>query len=233
MQELKRGYLFDYKNQTWKVTDIYKIRWDDGSNTTEYQVKNKKGEVRYLMLEFVRKQKTSYTFWEKIADINQFLKTISKTESDFVSIGKAKFPKKFQFENTMYTFDEKCDGTCYYDYESERVNSLDYTNDDDSKFLAIQLWDDEIEISTGISILQSQINNIQERTSFVSSDSLWNFISKYFVGIIFTLFMLMTFALNKCSSNSWDGNRDSNDSTKVYRNSNNYYRGRSSRGFGK
>lgn len=233
MQELKRGYLFDYKNNTWKVTDIYNIKWDDGSKTTEYQVKNKKGEVRYLMLEFIRKQKPSYTFWEKISNIDSFLKTISKTESDFVSIGTAKFPKKFYYKNVEYNFDERCNGTCTYNYETERVNSLDYTNNDDNKFFAIQLWDDEIEIATGVSILKTQISNIQVRTSFISSDSIWSFLEKHLVLYIFALFFLVTFALNKCSKTSWDNNRDPNDSTKVYRNGNSYYRGRSSRGFGK
>ena len=234
MQELKKGYLFNYKTQIWKVTDIYKINWDDGSNTTEYKVKDKNGIVRYLMIEYVRKESPKYTFWEKLHNIDYFLSQITKTETDYVSINNAKFPKKFNYKNVEYDFDERCDGTCYYDYESERVNSLDYTNTDDTKFFSIQLWDDEIEICTGKLISKTEIKNIQERKTFVDTSSLGSFISRYFVGLIFGAFILMTLMLEKCSNNnSWNGNRDYNDSTKVYRNTNNYYRGRSSRGFGK
>ncbi len=229
MQELKKGYLFNYKTSTWKVTDIYKINWDDGSNTVEYKVKDRSGTVRYLMVEYVRKETPKYTFWEKLYDIESLLSQITQTETDFVTINNAKFPKQFYYDDIEYNFDERCDGTCYYDYESERVNSLDYTNSDDTQFFAIQLWDDEIEISTGILISKNDITNIQER----KSSSVANTIGKYFVGFIFGGFILVTLLLNKCSNNSWNDRRDPNDSTKVYRNTNNYYRGRSSRGYGK
>ncbi|WP_143569773.1 DUF4178 domain-containing protein [Tenacibaculum agarivorans] len=232
IQKLKIGYLFDYKNQTWKVTDIYKINWDDGSKTTEYKVKDKNGIVRYLMVELVRKQRPNYTFWEKLHDIDHFLAQINQTESDYVAINNAKFPKQFYYKNVEYNFDERCDGTCYYDSESERVNSLDYTNSRDDRFFSIQLWDDEIEICTGKTISKSEIKNIQERKIAIG-DSISVFFSKYFVGIIFISFMLLTFALQKCSKSTWNGNRDPNDSTKVHRSTNNYYRGRSSRGYGK
>lgn len=230
--EFKKGYLFSYKNQTWKVTDIYKINWDDGSNTTEYQLKGKNGFVRYLMIEYVRKQPPKYTFWEKLNDIQGFLSKINNTDSNYVAIGNAKFPKKFNYKDIAYNFDERCDGTCYYDYESERVNSLDYSNFNENRFFSIQLWDDEIEICTGKTISKSEITNIKARTS-LSQNNVFNFITRYFVGFLFAIFFLFTFLLNKCSNGTWTGNGDPNDSTKVHRSSNSYYRGRSSGGFGK
>lgn len=237
LDNLKKGTTFDYEGKIWKITEVYKIKWDDGTKSTEYQVKTNR-HVGFLEVHLDAEKNLNYSFWRKETNKNHFLSIIKNTTSDFVELGSAKFPKKINYKKVSYTFKAICDGTCSYGYESERVNSLDYTNENNTKLLSIELWDDEIEISTGIYITRADISNIQESKSYTSginSSSIIETLAKYSSGIFITLFFLITFLCNRCSS-SWNGNRDPNDSTKVYRNSGSsrgtYYRGRSS-GFGK
>ncbi len=231
-EELKRGYTFFYNNTTWKVTKTYIIKWDDGTKTNEYQVKSRQGIVQYLEIEIAKGKKDTYSFWS-IEPKHSFLQKTQGLTKDFVSIGKVKFPKNISYQGVDYEFDERNDGKCKYDFETERVNCLEYTNADDTKFLALEFWDDEIEVSTGIPIKKSDISQIKPGVGILETPIL-DFIWKYIQYIIFGLFFLVMFLVTQCSNrNSWNNDSQSlNDSTKVNR-SNGYYRSRNSGGFGK
>jgi len=231
--KLKSGYTFYYKNKLWKVTEVYKIKWNDGTKSEEYKVKTKSGRFHYLEIETNKQGKKTFSFWTKHSDKN-FLRNSQQLVKDFVPLGTAKFPKNLNYKGTDYIFDERNDGVCNYGYESEKVNSLDYTNENDTKFLAIELWDNEIEVSTGVLIKQPDISKVEKGISSTSNSGIINFISKNAVAVIIFSFFCFSFLLRQCSAKkSWNtnSNYNSSDSTKVYRN-NNYYRGRSG-GFGK
>ena len=231
--KLKTGFTFYYKNRLWKVTEVYKIKWDDGTKSEEFKIKSKSGNINYLEIETDKIGKTTYSFWTKHNDKN-FLRKSQKLVKDFVSLGTAKFPTNLKYRGVDYIFDERNDGICDYGYETEKVNSLDYTNQTNTKFLAIELWDDEIEVSTGIPIKQNAISRIEKGNTSLLDTPILKFFGKYIAIILVFGFIGLSTLLNKCSNrNSWnsDSNYNKNDSTKVYRN-NNYYRGRSG-GFGK
>ena len=231
--KLKAGYTFFYKNKLWKITESYKIKWEDGTRSEEFKVKSKSGAINYLEIETDKENKTTFSFWAKHTDKN-FLRKSQKLVVDFVALGTAKFPKNLKYRGVDYIFDERNDGICNYGYETEKVNSLDYINENDTKFLAIELWDDEIEVSTGIPIKENSISKIEKGSSTISSSAIVNFIGKYIIAVIVACFLFFSFLLKQCShNNSWNSNSNynKNDSTKVYRN-NSYYRNRSG-GFGK
>lgn len=229
---LKRGYLFRYNNQTWKVTEVYKVKWRDGTKSDEYKVKSERNVIHYLEIETDKKGSKTYSFWEKQSN-KDFLFS-DKPLADYVTLGKAKFPKQINYNGVLYYYDETNTGSCVYNFETEQVDSIDYTNEDDTKLLSIELWDDEIEVSTGFPIKESDISNIQEsKNSFIDSPVI-SFISKNIAIVLVFGFIVLSSLLNRCSSkNEWNGDsRYTNDSTQVKK-SNNYYRSRNSRGSGK
>ncbi|MBU3012958.1 DUF4178 domain-containing protein [Polaribacter vadi] len=231
--KLKTGYTFFYKNRLWRVTEVYKIKWEDGTKSEEFKVKPKSGNINYLEIETSKDGKKSYSFWSKHND-KSFLRKSQKLVKDFVALGSAKFPTNLTYRGVHYTFDEKTDGICDYGYEKEKVNALDYIDKTKTKFLAIELWDDEIEVSTGILIQENAISKIEKGNPPLLDSPILKFIGKYIAIILIFGFIGLSSLLNRCSNNnSWnsDSNYNKNDSTKVYRN-NNYYRSRSS-GFGK
>lgn len=230
-KQLKLGYLFRYNNQTWKITEVYKIKWNDGTKSTEFKIKSSKNIVRYLEIETAKNKSKVYSIWTK--ETNKDFLFSDKPLKDYVTLGSARFPKEINYNGEMYFHDETCTGTCTYDYETEQVDSLDYTNKNDTKFFSIELWDDEIEVSTGIPIKESDISNIQEGNPELSNSFSFKFISKYISWILIGGFVFISFLMKNCSrSTTWSNdNQYKNDSTKVHR-SNNYYRGRSG-GFGK
>jgi len=231
--ELKKGYTFFYQNTLWKVTEVYTIRWKDGSKSYEYKVKSDKGIIRYLEIETDLKNVSAYSFWEKIHNKNQFLSEFRNLEDNFVTIGKTKFPKEIEYKGVKYEFDERNDGMCFYDYEEEEVNSIDYTNHNDTKFFSIEVWDDEVEFSIGIPIKQHDISRIEKGKGGLFSSSILNVIGKNISYVVIGVFAVLSLVLNRCSTRTLSGDSDQyRDSTKVHR-SNNSYRSRNTTGFGK
>lgn len=222
--ELKRGYQFRYNNNTWKVTEVYNISWDDGTKSTEYQIKSKH-RVAYLEVHLNKDKETLYSFWVKDVNKERFLLKISNPKSDYISLGKANFPRKIYHAGVEYNFHERTDGICYYGYDDERVNSLDYENADFTKKLAIELWDDEIEISTGIPILAEDISHIEKKRSYINTNAIVNTIENNISFFYLLAFVILFIVIVRCS--------EENNSNTVYRNSGSFYRGRSSSGFGK
>ncbi len=231
--KLKKGYTFFYDNKSWKVTEVYKTRWNDGTKSEEFKIKTNLGIIRYLEIE-IDGEDIDYSIWEKITNKRQFLSKFKKLEDDYVSVGNAKFPKVISYKGVDYKFVGQSNGVCSYDFETERVDSIDYANKNNTRFFSIEVWDDEVEISTGIPIQESDIKQIEKGKYNILNSSVINFIGNYIGLVLVIVFVLTTALLQKCSNNnSWnDDSRYSNDSTKVHR-SNNYYRGRSSGGFGK
>lgn len=231
---LKLGYRFYYNNKHWKIIEVYNITWEDGTKSKEYKIKSDSGLISFLEITTDKETRFTFSFWTKRNKPN-FLETSQKLTEDFIFLGKAKFPKKTTFYGAVYYFDEQVDGICNYGYEKEKVNSLNYSSKDKKKLLSIELWDDEIEVSTGIIIKRSDISKIETGHLSILNTSFLNLINKYVNEIIIILLLLFFFLLEKCSNkNSWENNSNynSSDSTKIYRN-NNYYRGRSFGGFGK
>lgn len=230
-KELQLGYLFRYNNQTWKITEVYNIKWNDGTKSTEFKVKSNNNAVHYLEIETAKDKSKTYSFWTK--ETNKDFLFSDKPLTNYVTLGSARFPKELNYNGVTYFYDETCTGTCNYGYETEQVDSLDYTNKNDTRLFSIELWDDEIEVSTGFPIKESDISNIQEGKPSLGSTSLEGFFSKYFSWILIGGFIVVSSLMKTCSSrNTWNNdNQYQNDSTKVNR-SNSYYRGRSG-GFGK
>lgn len=231
--KLKRGYTFHYNRTTWKVTDIYKIKWADGSKSVEYKVKGKNGNIRYLEIETSKDNKESFSFWEKITNKTQFLSKFKNLKEDFFLVGKTKFPKKIDYNGLSYRFDEQNKGVLQ-NLERESVNSVDYISRAGTELLSFEIWSDEVEVSYGRVIKESQISKIEKGSSSVISSSIVEKLGDYIGVIVVFGFLLVSLTLNKCSSGgSWSSDsKYSNDSTKVHR-SNNVFRARSSSGFGK
>ena len=229
---LKTGYTFSFENQTWKITESYFIKWNDGTESNEYKVKAENGITRFLEIEKDTSGNKSYSFWAKIYD-KDFIYKSQNADADFIQIGNAKFPKKVNLQGINYEFDERNDGICKSTFESEEVNSLDYANENGSKLLSIELWDDEIEVSLGRPIKEIAIKNIEKKSPLLDGPIIFTWITKYIALIIVFCFFVINALLNSCNrKNSWNSDNSTyNDSTKVHR-SNNYYRNRSG-GFGK
>ena len=236
--EFRKRDTFRFDNQTWKVTEIYNITWKDGTFSKEYKLKSNIGLIRYLEIEedFHKKKKPEYSFWQEITDRKTFLSRAKYNLNKKVAVGNAEFPKVLEHNGVTYTFNKRYDGVCEYDYDDDEViNALDYSNRDDSKLLSIEIWDDETEISLGFPIEEQQITNIIRRKESFTDSPFFEKLSRRTGEIIIAAFILLFIGISKCShKTSWNSDsRNYNDSTKVHRSSNNYYRGRSSGGFGK
>lgn len=232
---LNKGDSFRFNNRIWKVTEIYKIKWKDGTRSNEYKLKSNSSSIRFLEEEIDKNKKISYSFWQKEQNKDNILSKTQDFSNGYVSIGKAKFSKTFSYNGVHYIFDERNDGTCRTGFESEIVNALEYTNEDDTRLLAFELWDDEIEVSTGYPITKARIQNIQRKKTRIERSGFSDYVERNFQMVAAAIIFVILVVMSKCSNkNSWnDNNGYNNDSTKVHRNSNSYYRGRSSRGYGK
>lgn len=237
---LKSGYRFRYRNQFWKVRETYIISWDDQTKTYEYKVKSEGGEIGYLEIEVdANGENPIYSFWKD--ETNKDFLFEKYPEEDVIYIEKASFPKKINFEGELFEFDERNDGICDYGYETEKVNCLSYTNANDTKFLALEFWDDEIELSTGIPISEHDISAIEEGKLEFSGGPFLYWIGRNIVGIVIGFFLIVMFSIQRCTTSSTtnsQNNYSQNDSTKtksnrVNRSSSGYYRSRNSRGSGK
>lgn len=236
--ELRKGHTFTYLGRSWKITESYKIEWNDNSISNEFKIKSDEGVIKYLEILTNGDNNTSLSFWSKEYD-KDFIYKAQNTDNDYIAIGNARFPKKVNLKGINYNFITKHTGTCQYgfsnSYEKERVDSIDYKNENNSKLLSIELWDDEIEVSTGIPIKESELKNIEKGIPPITVDLINNWFNKNLMTILILGIILISFLLNRCNqSNSWNSNDSisQNDSTKVHR-SNNPYRGRTSYGFGK
>lgn len=236
--KLKRGYTFNFRNSTWKVTEVYQINWEDGTKSDEYKVKSEQGILRYLEIFSDNSNQISYSFWVKEFD-HDFLHRTKIKDDNFISIDKFKFPKKLNLKGVKYEYTADQAGNCHYGitnlFEKERVDSINYENQNGSRLLSIEIWDHETEISVGTPIDREDLKNIEKGKPPITTDLLVNWGNKYLTVIILVVYILVSMIMSKCNQKkSWDyQNSDyQNDTTKVYR-SNNYYRGRTSSGFGK
>lgn len=123
-------------------------------------------------------------------------------------------------------------------YESAKVISLDYESLNKKRLFFIELWEDEMEISTGFPIKESDISQIEKSTSTFETSANFDFMGRNIGGFVvggFILFIMFFSTCFKSSNYSWDNSNSaySNDTSKVERSNNNYYRGRSSRSRGK
>ncbi len=228
LKNLKRGTTFRFENKTWKVTEIYRIKWNDGTKSVEYKVKSNSFTSRYLEVSYGNGNATRYSFWRKEPNKEKVLAETQNLENSFISVKKAKFSKKIVHYNTTYNFKEKVSGIC----KNETVNAIEYSDISNTKFLAIEIWDDEVEVSSGFTIQKTDISYIIVFDKEKDQNRFFNTIA-VLIGILF-LGTIITFKECSPKNKSWDRrNNYSNDSSKVHRNSNSYYRGRSSRGYGK
>ncbi len=232
---LKNGFTFNFRNKTWKVTETYTIKWDDGTKSSEFKVKSNTGDINFLEIEKEQNGKTHYSFWQKERGNKIAISTPKNESVEQISVARLKFPSKILFDGIQYNFQKRYDGRFSDGYETETVNSLDYVNNDESKLLSIEVWEDETEFSTGFWLNEKEITNVKEGKASVDSSFLVKNIKKYLFFFLFGGFFLLSLLLNKCSNSLSSANDDSSynsDSTQVHR-SNNAYRSRNSRGYGK
>jgi len=235
--ELNRGDKFKLRNRTWKVTEVYKTQWNDGTKSVEYKIKSAENSIKYLEIDFDENENTSFSLWVKQSN-KDVISNNQEITNDFVTVYGTHYPKKMIFKGTTFKFEGKYEGVWSFNYESEKVIALDYESLNKKQLLSIELWEDEMEISTGFQIKESDITQIEKNESPINGSAFLSFVGNNIGGVLFGAFFLLMIFLGTCTQQNNNSRNNSNsayssDTTKVERSNNNYYRGRSSRSRGK
>lgn len=228
--DLKPRDTFQFKSQTWKVAEAYIINWRDNTTSYEYQIKTHKNKTRYLEIELDKNNNATYSFWKKLATKSFPTPKRSASTVDSIRIGKLEVPKTLKYNGVVYTFDEQVKGKCRYEGEMEQITSFDFLDASETKFLSFELWEDELEISTGYRIFEDNISNVVKAPSSIKDSVLF---SKYFGYAALLVILFFGIILNNTNDDYYYNSEETvADTSKVGR-SNNSYRGRNSGGYGK
>lgn len=227
IEKLKRGYTFCYDKTIWKVTQVYTIKWKDATSSIEYRIKSDKGQIAFLEIETDEKtNRKTYLFWEKEYDVD-----CEKGTTDTIKVDELEFDKEINHKSIAYTFNKKIKGKFRYNHTTEKVISLDYENEDNTKFLSIEVWEDEYEFSTGIIIESTDITQIEEPSSYfatIDSSSIISGLKQRIVPITFMMLFFLFF-ITRCSNSNEDGDNENS----INRSSTNIIRSRNYGGYGK
>lgn len=235
--ELNRGDTFHLRNRIWKVTEVYKTQWNDGTRSVEYKIKSVDSSIKYLEIDFDKNENTSFSLWVKQSN-KDVISSNQEITNDFITVYGTHYPKKMIFKGTTFEFEGKYEGIWSYNYESEKVISLDYESLDKKRLLSIELWEDEMEISTGFLTKEAEITQIKKSETPLNDSAFLSFLSNNIASVIGGAFFLIVILLSTCTEQSNNSRNNSNsaydsDTSKIERSNNNYYRGRSSRSRGK
>ncbi|MBE7632845.1 DUF4178 domain-containing protein [Tenacibaculum finnmarkense] len=154
INDLAKGYIFEYATETWTVTALFEYDWGDDYFTREFVIKNGATE-KFLNLE--DDGGLVVTLSEKIK-----LRKLGETVCDYMDEHQ-KPPKKINFEGTRYFLDEKSPGFCKELDASnwEELISYDYLDESEEKTLCIEQYgEQEFEVSKGIIINELAVSNI-------------------------------------------------------------------------
>lgn len=152
--DLEKGYLFDYDLETWTVKRMSEYDWGDNHFSREFLIESK-GKTFYLSID--EEDTLEVILFEKIKyrKLGSFVTNYQKEHK--------RFPDQITYEGITYDFDEESAGY-YRDVASEdweELISFDFVNDNDTKFLNIEQWDEnDFEASVGIKLKPFEISNI-------------------------------------------------------------------------
>lgn len=233
--QLKEGYSFFLRNEKWKITEVYHTKWEDNTSTKEYKLKSFPGDIRYLEIETTETGENNYSFWKKIKDKDQFHSTFTRVSPSNIKVGNAEFPKKVTFKSITYYYNQHSQGISESLNSTEKLHSVDYCNEEGTHFFSLEIWEDEIEVSTGELVQESDISKIEEgKLSFTESPRFKQRAPLMGLGVLIAFLALNT-SINSCNHNNQynsDGTQVK-DSTRVGRSSSSFFRNRNSGGFGK
>ena len=111
--DLKRGYTFIFQNSTWKVTESHTITWDQDAKSKVFKIKSHRGIVRFLEFYIVTDEEPVYSIWTKEFD-KDFIRKAQDSNTNYIKIGNAKFPKTIHLKGVEYTYANKYSGNCRY-----------------------------------------------------------------------------------------------------------------------
>ena len=152
--DLELGFVFDYNLSTWKVEEAYTYDWGNNVFSREYKINNGKEQL-FLSVDTEDDLELTLSKRIRLGQIQEdILNTIGK---------KRETPSELHFENETYHFEEKAPGFWQEtgNKEWEELESFEYYNEDGSKVLTIEQWDDdEFEASIGSHIKPFEISNI-------------------------------------------------------------------------
>ncbi len=157
--DLGLGSTFYYKGKNYKTTGGSTYKWQDGSESIEFECRSGNGKI---FLEF-----------EKLKDgkldvmISRQLKNKSKIEALYSHTDKEGYlNEKIIHEGTEYFLEKRHDGVWKemgFFTESESFLCYDYFDADQKKFLTVEIWEgDEREYYQGTRIDESEISQITE-----------------------------------------------------------------------
>lgn len=237
IKDIRKNSTFRYKNQLWKVTEVYNYSWDDGSKSTEFKIKSQIGSVLYLEIEQNDDDKTVCRMWTDIPYKDLSLKgRKQESPSERISFNGKSFPKKINHNGKELFYFDQSSGSCSYGFSRERVDSLTYATEDKIYYISLEIWEDEKELCSGVLIDESNISQIKEGKKSVSSLGFVQAIGRNISLVVIGFFVFLFTMINTCSP-SFSSNSDDpyyrNDSTRVNKSNRNYYRNRNSRGYGK
>jgi hypothetical protein len=240
VHDIKRGSTFRFNNQTWKVTEVYKYRWDDDSTTTEFQIKNQEGNTLHLEIDLNDDDQTVCIVWTDIPYYKGFFgKRNSKVEK--IKFKGKSYPKILTYDGIEYLYFNESHGTCTYGFYTESVSSLSYASADKRNLVSLEIWEDdgeiEKELAVGEVIDEASITHITEGKKGISDYGFIRTLGKNILWVVLLPFIFIIASIDSCSNknNSWNSDDPyyQNDSTKVNRTNRTYYRNRNSRGYGK
>ena len=237
VNDIQRGSTFRFNNEIWKVTEIYRYEWNDGSNSKEFKIKSKTGAVRYLETELNDNDELVCRVWTDIRYKNLSLKGRKKeAATERFSFNGKSYPKKIHHDGKEMFYFDQSSGYCSYGFTKESVDSLTYATQDKKHYLSLEVWEDEKELSYGTLIDKSSITNITEGKKGVSDYGIVRVIGRSISWIVIGFFIFIVAMMDSCDTSFGSNSGDpyyENDSTRVNKSNRNYYRNRNSRGYGK
>lgn len=155
VKDLDVSFIFDYDLSSWEVVEVYEYDWGDHNFTKEYKITD--GEKTYFLsvddddeLEIILSTKTNI---RKIGDnIVENIQNNDKPQNELT------------FENETYFLDEGSPGYIRHMDDPDNwieLMSWDYYNDEETKTICIEQFDDQkFDASTGKILKEFEISNI-------------------------------------------------------------------------
>ena len=153
IDQLSVGAFFDYDFESWEVRKEYHYKWEDGSESKEFQVKSV-SQTKYLSVE--EDDELLITLTEKI-NPNALVEDLSKEVNQH-----DRPPKKIQYKGIFYYLSDDSAGLFSENGgEEEELISWTYYDDKEKHTLCIEQWDDDdFEASIGICLEEHEFTNL-------------------------------------------------------------------------
>lgn len=218
--DFKNGTVYTIRSKKWTIVESYRIDWEDRSTSYEYKLKSENNKAVKYLERYVEGASEKYSLWTAQTFPKNLLKADDFVEN--IEFNGINYPKKIVYKGTNFTFLEASNGVYSDSTDTENMYAVTYADSLKAKYLSIEFYEDETELSIGESINVSNIQYLKnEKPSFFNS-SFFLTIKRNLSLIGFSFFILFIIIASTCD-----------DDEKTERNSNGIYRHRSTGSGGK